>query len=301
MPQPIAHLGELAALATAGCWTVSALVFEAAGKRIGSLSVNLVRLVMALMILCVYNTLRSGRPLPVDAGVEAWFWLGLSGLVGFVIGDLCLFRALVVVGARVAMLLMSLVPPMTAVIGWLMLGERLELFDWLGMLLTLGGVGWVIFERRSSEDGASRRLPLSGILLGLGGALGQALGLVLSKQGMGDLDPFAASSVRVVAGIVGFAVAFVFVGWWPRVVASLHDRRAMGLLLVGACFGPFLGVSLSLLAVRHTATGVAATIMALVPVLIIPVVILLHKERVSARAIAGAVLAVGGVSLLFLG
>lgn len=142
------HAGELAALGTAVCWVATALSFEAAGRRVGSLTVNLVRLVLAVGMLAAANWLRRGLPLPTDATAHAWLWLTVSGLVGFTFGDLCLFRAFVVLGARLSTLVMSLVPPLTAMIGWLVLGEVLALRDLLGMSLTLGGVVWAVAERR---------------------------------------------------------------------------------------------------------------------------------------------------------
>lgn len=298
-----AYTGEVAALATAFCWTVTALAFESAGKRVGSLSVNFIRLVIALVILSVFCWFERGVAFPMDADGRAWFWLALSGIIGFTIGDLCLFRALVVVGARVSMLMMALVPPFTAVIGWSLLGETLGFKELVGMLLTVGGVVWVILERRprtETEDvvGMDR---IKGILLGLGGAAGQAIGLVLSKYGMGEMDPFAATQIRIVAGASGFAVLFLVINWWPKVLAGLRNRPAMMRISLGAVFGPFLGVSLSLVAVKYTETGVAATIMAIVPVLIIVPSFLIKKERVSLRASLGAVIAVSGVALMFLG
>ena len=173
--------------------------------------------------------------------------------------------------------------------------------DWLGLTLTVGGVVWVVLER--PPNGASRhdtgkRWP--GILLGLGGAVGQAVGLVLSKYGMGSYNAFAATQIRVLAGIVGFALMFSAVRWWPRVHSALVHRSAMARISLGAVFGPFLGVSLSLLAVQHTTTGVATAIMSIVAVLIIVPTILIYKVRLSPRAMVGAVLAVGGVVLLFM-
>jgi drug/metabolite transporter (DMT)-like permease len=297
---PFPYAGELAALGTACCWTVTALAFESAGKRVGSLPVNLIRLVGGLAFLAAFGALRRGLPLPTDATPHAWLWLSASGLAGFTFGDLCLFRALVVLGARLSILLMALVPPLTALIGWAILGERLGTWDWLGMALTVAGVAWVTLERREDPVGRAARPSRSGILLGLGGALGQAVGLVLSKLGMGAYDAFAATQIRVLAGIAGFVVVFFVVGWWPRVGAALRDRGAMARVGLGAFFGPFLGVSLSLLAVQHAAAGVAATIMAIQPVLILAPAALLGHERISLRAAAGAVLAVGGAALLFL-
>jgi uncharacterized membrane protein len=297
---PFPHAGEIAALATACCWTVTALAFESAGRRVGSLSVNLIRLVIAAVFLSVFCWAVRGLPLPTDAGAHAWAWLALSGLVGFTVGDLCLFRALVVVGSRVSMLLMALVPPMTALIGWGLLGEVLDAWDWAGMALTVGGVSFVVAERKRDANGLAERAPTGGILLGLGGALGQAVGLVLSKHGMGDYHPFAATQIRVYAGIAGFAVLFCCIGWWPKAAAALRDRGAVARMSLGALFGPFLGVSLSLVAVKYTHAGVAATIMALVPVLILAPSRLIKKEPVTLRAALGAGIAVGGVALLFL-
>jgi len=297
---PFEFAGEVAALATALCWTATSLAFESAGKRIGSLAVNLIRLVMAFGFLAAYTWTTRGRLLPTDASAHTWFWLSLSGVVGFTIGDLCLFRAFVVLGARLSMLLMSLVPPMTALIGLAILGEHLDPLDWLGMTITVAGVTWVVAERRPPQPGEpDSPHSRTGILLGVMGAAGQSVGLVLSKYGMRDYDPFAATHIRIIAGIVAFAVVFAVIGWWPTVFRALRNREAMVRTTVGAIFGPFLGVSLSLVAVKYTEAGVAATIMALVPVLIIPPAVLIQKERVTSRAVLGSLLAVGGVGLLF--
>ncbi len=295
-----AHLGELAALATACCWVVTAFAFESAGRRVGSLVVNLLRLVMAIVLLGTFTWITRGLFLPTDATPRAWLWLSLSGVVGLTVGDGFLFRAFVLIGSRLSLLLMSLVPPLTAIIGWLVLGEVLGPRELAGMALTVAGVSWVVLERQPATRTGGGRLPLGGVLLGVGAAAGQATGLVLSKFGMAGYDPFAATQIRVIAGTAGFMVLFTFVGWWPRVAAALEDRGAIGRTAVGAFFGPFLGVSLSLVAITYTATGVAATIIALMPVLVIPPSVVLFKDRVSARAVAGSLVAVAGTGLLFL-
>jgi drug/metabolite transporter (DMT)-like permease len=294
------HPGEIAALGTAFCWTVTSMSFEAAGKRVGSLAVNLIRLVMALGFLTVFSYFHRGVALPFDADTYAWIWLSLSALAGFLIGDLSLFRAFVVLGSRLSMLVMALVPPITALIGWLILGEILGLRDWLGMGLTVGGVAWVALERKKDDSGKRIDLPIKGLSLALLGAIGQAAGLVLSKYGMRDFDPFAATQIRVIAGLIGFTILFFFIGWWRKTFTALRNPQAMARISLGAFFGPFLGVSLSLVAVQNTQSGIAATIMAIVPVLIIPPAILINKEKISLRAIIGAMVAVAGVSMLFL-
>ena len=123
---------------------------------------------------------------------------------------------------------------------------------------------------------------------------------MLSKLGMGSYDAVAATEVRVIAAVAAYALVVGAVRGWPRVGVALRDRGGLAFAALGAFFGPFLGVSLSLYAVRHTVAGVAASIMALQPVLIIPLVVVLHRERVGIGGIAGALVAVAGVALLFL-
>jgi drug/metabolite transporter (DMT)-like permease len=300
MDSPFAHAGELAALATACCWTISALAFQDAGRRVGSLPVNLIRLAMAVFILGAFTWATRGTPLPTDASPHVWIWLSLSGVVGFTVGDLCLFRAFVLVGARISMLIMTLVPLFTTIFGFLVMHEVLTPMQLAGMALTIIGVSSVVLERRRDANGVIERLPLGGILLALGGSVGQALGLVLAKFGMGSYSAFASTQIRVLAGLVGFAVVFTATRRWPRVRAALADRQAMTHTGIGAFFGPFLGVSLSLLAVQFTEAGVAATLMSLAPILIIPVAIVFYREHVAWQAAVGAAVAVCGSALLFL-
>lgn len=294
------RIGELAALGTALCWCASTLFFEVASRRIGSLAVNLIRLGPALAGLTLYGLLVHGRLVPEGVSPTAWGYLIVSGWVGFVIGDMCLFKAYVLVGGRLSALVMALWPSMAAVISWLVLGETLSGWDVLGMSLTFVGIAIAVGDRQPSAPGRADDNFAKGIVLAFGGALGQAGGLVLSKIGMGKTDAFAATQIRVLAAIVGFAVVFTAIGWWPKVAAGLRQRRAVAYTTAGAMFGPFVGVSLSLYAVQHTETGIGASIMATTPILLIPVAIFIHKERVGAMAIFGSFVAVGGVAALFL-
>jgi len=300
------HFGEIAGVLTAVFWTVTSLAFESAGKKVGSLSVNLIRLVMAFFFIVFYSWFARGFFFPSDATLFQWKWLALSGLVGFVIGDLLLFQAFVVVGARISMLMMALAPPFAAFIGWLLLGEVLAPKSWFGMAVTMCGIIIVILKREKTEENGEivKKIKSSysvpGILLALGGALGQAAGLVISKKGMGDYDAFSAAQIRVLTGIVGFTIMFFFMRRWSKVWSAVQHISAMKRITLGAFFGPFLGVSFSLLAVQHTQAGIAATLMAIVPVLIIPPSIFLFKEKVNWKEILGAVVTVSGVALFFL-
>jgi drug/metabolite transporter (DMT)-like permease len=301
--------GEFAALATAGCWVVTALAFERAGKRIGSLSVNLIRLVIALVPLSLWGLIVRGHALPLDADAHTWAWLALSGLIGLVIGDLCLFRAFVLIGPRLATLIMASVPVWTALFGFAILDERLGARELLGVVLTVGGIGLAVGRRRAAPAPAPesvdpeppKRLAWlgNGVLLAFAGALGQAGGLVVSKFGMGDYEPFAATQIRVLTALVGFAALASAWGWWPRIREAVHNAKAVPPPTVGAVFGPFLGVGLSLLAVQLAPTGVAASLMATTPILMLPVS-WVRGEQVGWAGVLGAVVAVLGVALLLL-
>jgi drug/metabolite transporter (DMT)-like permease len=299
-----AYLGEIAALLTALCWTVTAMAFESAGKRVGALSLNLIRLLIGLAFLAVYNAIIHDGFLPVANGYQ-WFWLALSGVVGFVLGDLFLFEAFILIGARISMLIMALVPPITALIGWITLGEIMSGMEFLGMGVTLLGIFLVLAKKRDpvKEKQVKRLHPgplMLGSLLALGGAVGQAAGLVLSKKGMQDMNAFEATQIRIMAGVVGFTLVITLFRRWKHFRRALTDLKAMKIMTLGSFTGPFLGVSFSLLAVQHTDTGVAATLMALTPVMIIPAAMLFHRERIHVMEILGAVISIAGVALFFL-
>ena len=268
--------------------------------------VNLFRLIVGFFFLSIFAWIYRGILFPVDADPKTWLLLILSGLIGFVFGDLCLFQAFVIIGARISMLMMALAPPITAFIGWITLGETLSGRSWIAMILTIAGIALVVLKRADhhEEQGTLRKVkfsyPIWGILLGLGGAIGQAGGLVLSKYAMKGYSPFASAQIRILAGISGFIILFTIYGHWKNAFRSLSNHKAMFQLSLGAFFGPFLGVSFSLISVQLTSTGIASTIMALVPVLIIPASVILFREKVTVKEVIGAILAVGGVALFFM-
>lgn len=302
------YTGELIAIATVLCWTISVQFFEAASKKVGATPVNIIRLTVALILFSLLLFFRHGYILPVNLPPHAWFYLSLSGVVGFFIGDIFLFKALVQIGPRVAMLIFSLSAPTTALIGWLFLDEIYVLHQWVGMFVTLFGIGIVILERNQKALKPSklktRDISLKGVLFGFGGMFGQACGYVLSKIGMqtesGYLDAFSATQIRAIAAFLCFLVFFTVTGKWGNVKAAVRNTTAVLFTAIASAIGPFLGVSLSLLVLHYLTTGVASTFLALVPVFIIPFSIFLHKEHVSIRAVAGAVTAVFGIYLLML-
>jgi drug/metabolite transporter (DMT)-like permease len=268
---------------------------------VGSLPTGFIRLLIASGFLAMHGYLFRGRPWPSDASAEAWWWLGWSGFFGFFLADLFMFRALLLIGPRLTLLIQSLAPPSTALIAWALLNERLALLDWMGMALTLAGVSWVILRRTPTPAGKSLPVNLrAGVPLAVGAAICQALGFVFSKEGIADYDVMAGTFIRVIVGIAGFAFFITLTRRWSFVLAAARHRRAMAMALWGSFVGPFLGVSLSLVALQHCHAGVAATIISTTPVLILPFVIVVYGEHVSWRAAVGAVISVVGVALLLL-
>jgi len=294
------HVGEIAALSVALFWTISALAFESASKQVGSLSVNLIRLVLAFIFLTIFNYFYRGSLFPSDAGINQWFWLTLSGFVGFVFGDLCLFKSFTIIGSRMAMLIMTIAPPFAAFAGYILLDEHLSLYGILGIFITLTGVCMAVLGNNIKHEKLTLNVPVKGLLYALGGALGQALGLILSKKGMNGYDAFASTQIRIIAGIVGFSLIIILLRRGSNVFSAIGNRSAMAGITTGSIFGPFLGVSLSLLSLQYTSAGVASTIMSTVPVLIILPSIIIFKQKVTILEIIGAFVSVIGVALFFI-
>jgi drug/metabolite transporter (DMT)-like permease len=300
------YTGELIAISTVLCWTISVQFFEAASRRVGATPVNIIRIATALMLFSLFLLFKNNTLIPLDFPLRAWFFLGLSGVIGFFIGDIFLFKALVEIGPRMSMLIFSLAAPVSALIGWAFLDETYVIHQWVGMVITLSGVGLVILEKQPSGMTGNalrpRAVTLKGVMFGVGGMLGQACGYVMSKTGMqtdaGYLDAFAATQIRALAAFACFIVFFTLRGQWGRVFQAVKDTRALAYTATGALVGPFLGVSLSLMTLHYLSTGVASTFLSMTPVCIIPFSIYLHKERVSVRAFAGALVAVAGIWLL---
>jgi len=300
------YTGELIAISTVLCWTISVQFFEAASRRVGATPVNIIRITTALILFGIFLAFKNGELIPLGFPLKAWIFLCLSGIIGFFLGDICLFKALVELGPRIALLIFSLSAPVAALIGWAFLDETYVLHQWAGMLVTLSGVGLVIFEKKASpplsQQFSQRAVTLKGILFGIGAMLGQAVGYVLSKAGMqtdtGYLDAFAATQIRALSAFVCFVLFFTLTREWHRVATALKDTRALIFTASGALIGPFLGVSLSLMVLHYLSTGVASTFLSMTPVCIIPFSIYLHKEHVSLRAFLGAIIAVGGIWLL---
>ena len=293
------HIGEISALGVAVCWTLSALCFEKAGSKIGSLAVNVIRLMMAVVLLGIGAWVTRGFFFPTDATPYQWFWLSLSGFIGFFLGDLCLFHSYSVIGSRMASLVMTLSPPITAFIGFLFLSEHLSFRQITGISIVVGGIVIAMLGKEKGEK-LNFNVPFKGFLFAFGGAMGQALGLIASKKGIGDYDAISATQIRAVTGGLSFIVLITFLRRWGSIRQAFSDKTGVKFVLAGSLVGPVIGVTLSLFAIQHTESGVAAALMGLVPIFIIIPSAIMFKERITPFQVLGAFVSVAGCVLLFL-
>lgn len=291
------YAGESAALLTSACWALNSVCFTLAGRRVGSASVNLVRLLMAWALLVALHLALFHSAFPLHAGGARLGWLALSGLIGFALGDAVLFEAFLLIGARLAMLLMTLSPVFSALLAWIWLKQDLSPLKLAAMAVTLAGIAWVVWGDGEREAHPHR---MRGLLLGIGGALGQSVGLLFSLYGLsGGYSPISANLVRVSAGLLALLAYIAVRRRLGPSLEGLRDRRAAGLIALGAATGPVLGVIFSLVAIARAPMGVAATLMSLAPVFLLPVAHYGFREKVGVHAILGTVLALAGAAALF--
>jgi len=299
-------VGETAALGASCLWTISSLFFTSAGKKIGPRSVNAYRTMIAAGFLVLSHAFFLGTMLPVATNGQ-WLWMGISGIVGLGIGDSGLFGAFVLIGPRRSVLVMALSPMFASIGAYLMLGETIPALGVVGIVTTMTGVALAVVEERerSGEEPVSKKTESYGVFLALIGAVGQGIGLVLAKKGINlepvaTLNPLSATLIRMILGALFVWIVMVAAGKLPELRKAMESREGIGHTVAGAFVGPFMGVTLSMIAVTYTQTGIAQTLMSLMPVLIIPAVWVLYKQRTSWRGILGAAVAVIGVLILFL-
>ena len=308
------HTGEIISLIAAARWTATALFTDIASHRLGSMTVNVIRLVLASVFLGLLLWATIGVPYPLYADKAAWFWLALSALVGYVFGDFCLFNSYLVIGARFGQLFMTLAPPIAAIAGWILLGETMTWKSWLAMAVTISGIAISILSRGEGHS-LHFSLPVKGILLGIGAGMGQGVGLVLSKIGlqhyqealpaetpalMEQMLPFASTLIRALVGGAGFVCLMALQRNLKHFKTAVKDHKGMRFAVLTTLFGPVIGVSLSLMAVQYANAGIASTLMALTPVLIILPYALIYKQPVRAKEILGVAVSMAGVAMFFL-
>ena len=299
-------IGQLAAILTSSLWTMNSILFASAGRKIGAISVNAYRIVFAVLFLSLTHLILFGSLFP-NASNQHWLWLGLSGIIGLGIGDFGLFAAFVIIGPRRSVLIMALSPVFAALMAFIILNETLSNFAILGMIVTLVGIIIVIFERedKSDEEVISKKLKIWGVFLAFIGAIGQGTGAVFAKKGIyleasNVINPLSATLIRMIIAALFIWICVIIAKKLPDLVNARKNNKGMISTVAGAFLGPFLGVTFSMVAVTYTKIGIAQTLMSLMPVMIIPILWVLYRQKTSLRGICGAFIAIIGVAILFL-
>jgi len=293
-------MGEIYALLAAVCWMITAIAFEIAGKEVGTNTVNILKLIFAFIFMGFILYFTGNRVMLTNIPFDSWKFLSISGFIGFVLGDFFLINAFVMLGSRVSLLIMSSAPIISAILGFFVFNEVLSVYSIIGMTLTLIGITMVLLVKDKKEKKIKLSHPVKGIVYASLGALGQAVGLIFSKLGMADLNIFEATQIRILAGVIGLTLIFTFRNDWYKLKKAFTNKKVFLSILIGALFGLALGVVFSLLAIKNTSVGIASTIMAIAPVLIIPISIKVFKEKVDFKAILGAFIAIAGVTVLMI-
>lgn len=305
------YIGELISIGVAFSWTATALLSEYGSRRMGNLTLNAMRMGITLIASLLLFWIMTGSPLPAHASTEAYLWMMLSGLVGYVIGDYCLFQCYLIIGSKFGQLFMTLAPIAAAVTAWATLGQQMRPQGIIAMVVTLVGIAMTVLGRDDNHK-VSLKLPLNGVLFAIGAAVCQGVGLVLSKIGMDHYQasmtsntspwmlPFFANFFRCIAGITGFLILMSFTEGFQSLRKNVTDRISMATATTTTFFGPFVGVGFSLLAVQYTSAGIASTLMALTPIIIILPAYWLFHQPITARSVIGAIVSCIGVSLFFL-
>jgi drug/metabolite transporter (DMT)-like permease len=295
------RIGELAALGTAVSWTLAALFFERGVKRVGVLSVNFFKVLFAFLLLTLTASFMRGMPLPFDASSRAVIYLSLSGIVGFVVTDMFLFTAYGTIGPRITMLFMALSPPVTAGISFFFFGERLGPMGALGMGLVIIGICMTVFGKQNSVSISKiDKVDKRGYIFAFIASIGQSIGMILTKAGLGDYNPVSGTQIREIAAIIGFALLALVYDRGKGLIKAAKSFDGLRFTAAGSVFGPYIGVVLSLFAIQRISAGRVSTLIGLTPVIIILPELLIFKKNIKPLEIAGAVVAVIGTAIFFM-
>lgn len=291
-------LAKGAALGAAALWACTITVVTFTARRHGPQGVNGNRLLLAAALLMAVHALTRGTPWPAGLAPAGYGWLLLSGLLGFALGDGLGLESFVRIGPRLGMLVQTLAPVFSSALAWSLLGQRLSAGRLLAGAVVLGGVALVVARGSEGEAGRAR---WSGVLFALGAALCQALGQFSSVRGMeGGVPPLSATVVRVAAGAVGILLLLAVRGRLGDLRGPWTRPASTAQLVAGTVLGSAIGAPLSLYALAHAPVGVAATLLFMTPVFLLPLSRIFMGEPITPRSVLGTLLTVAGAAGLFL-
>ena len=293
------HIGEISALATAFCWSITSYAFTNVSRRIGALQVNIDRMALASIFLFIIISLLG---INLTLSFNQVSNLIISGILGLVLGDSFLFKSFQLIGARLGIIIMAAVPVLSTILAFFFLNEIISFLGMIGMMLTIAGILIVVLERKTSDEN-NFSINKIGIFYGFLGALGQATGLIFAKfafQG-GELNGFAASFIRLFsASLIILPLAATFRRYKNPIKVYSKDSYSTKVILIGTVFGPVLGITGSLIAIAYAKVGIASTLMATMPIIMLPISRFYFKEKLDWKAIIGAFVAVIGAAIIFL-
>ncbi|MFZ5810320.1 MAG: DMT family transporter [Chloroflexota bacterium] len=290
--------GGMAALTAAFLWALASIWFTRLGQHLPVIQVNLLKGLLAVMILTILLYLSGGALNALPA--RGLFLLVISGIIGITLGDTAYLKALQYLGPRRTLLLANLAPPMVGLIAWIFLNERLAWSAWLGILLTMSGITWVIVER-AAEEGKTFNLR-KGLLFGFLAALSQSIAVVLSRAALTQTSVTSLQST-----ILRLAPAVLLLALWLFAQRQpLIDRHAFTAqpkltvwLILATLLGTVFAMWLQQIAINLTPVGIVQTLLSTSPLFILPIVAL-QGEKLTPRAVGGALMAILGIGLLYL-
>lgn len=294
----LAFKGEIAALLAAFLWASASVVYSRLGQQLSPLLLNFLKGAIALVFLLI-TALITSHSLPSLSQTPLLFLL-MSGIIGISIGDTVFFASLKYLGARRALLFETLAPPLAAIIAFFFLQEKLSIYAWVGIILTVAGVAWVISERTSDDNTTSPSLKL-GIWFGLGGAIAQAVGAVLSRAVLSDyhFEPLWSSIIRLAVGTVFLIPLLIPFREQLQVSLVKWSWRFVWIIVITSFASTYLAIWLQQISLKFTDAGIAQTLSATSPLFVLPIAAILG-ETITLRAVLGVMIAIAGIALLFL-
>ena len=290
--------GEFFALFTAISWTFSSLTFGKISKEYDTQVANFLRVTIGTIMVgfvCLFGSRHLF--LPTDVTWENLKIISLSGFIGMFLGDLFLFKAYNMIGARVTMLIMALSPIIVSIIDFLFLGVTLFPIQIFAILITCLGIILVIFKTEDKK--ISLGFSVKGLFYAFLATLGQSLGVILTKLGSTTYDSLATSQIRLGVAIFFFGAVVLYEGKARETIKMVTSKRALSLLLVGTFFSVF-GIAALIEAFKSANASIASTISSTSPIIMIPCSILFYKEKIRKNEIIGAIISVVGLSIFFL-
>ena len=286
-------IGGLFALGAGACWATASILFGKLGKSVSSLSMNFGKGIVGLICMAIALSFTGLR----GTSTEAWIYLSASGLIGITLGDTVFFDTLRRLGPRRTLLMTTLIPVLVAIMSFALLGERLSGQAWIGAAITVAGVSWTMWERmpQDQEDTGSWR---AGIGYGLVTVLTCAVAAILSKVGVEGTKPLEATGIRLLAGTGGLLLLGIFRRQIVTWVAPFRAPKQLGALVAAAVVGTFLGIWFSMASFAYTSATIATILSATDPIFVLPLAALVVGEKLRARPVLGAFVALLGVSLL---